>query len=147
MNNAATGKLLQGKSDLKVEPHCCQHPPATEYFLPHLRLLHAGRRPSPGNRCHVVPWEDPGHAAPQGRALEPAVLALLDDPVHLAFAELQLVVLLRLVGVQGQVAVGRGRTRRKHTADVSPTSTPAPWSRKRAETLLGKSGGKGTGCN
>lgn len=130
MNNAATGKFLQGKSDLKAEPPFFQHPPATERLPPHLRLLHPGRRPSPGNRCHVVPWEDPGHAAPQGRALEPAVLALLDDPVHLAFAELQLIVLLRLVGVQGQVAVGRGRTRGKHTADVSPTSTPAPRSRK-----------------
>lgn len=56
---------------------------------------------SPWNRCHVVAWEDTRHATPQRRALEPAVLALLNDPVHLPFAELQLIVLLRLVGIQG----------------------------------------------
>lgn len=60
-----------------------------------------GQWSSPWDRGHVVAWEDTGHATPQRRALEPAVLALLNDPVHLAFAELQLIVLLGLVGIQG----------------------------------------------
>lgn len=66
-----------------------------------LRHIHLGQWSSPGNRSHVVAWEDAGHSAPQRCPLEPAVLALLNDPVHLTFAELQLVILLRLVGVQG----------------------------------------------
>lgn len=68
---------------------------------PQVRHIYLGQRSSPGNGSHVVAWEDAGHPTPQRRPLEPAVLALLNDPVHLTFAELQLVVLLRLVGVQG----------------------------------------------
>lgn len=127
-----------GKCDLKAEAPCFHHPPGTESFLLYLTHLHPGWRSSPGNRCHIVPWEDPRHAAPQRRPLEPAILALLNDPVHLALAELQLIVLLGLVGVQGQVAAGRGHTKNTQlaSATVCPTSAPALWSRRWAETLL-----------
>lgn len=76
---------------------------ATLFSVPSRMPLSPRRSPwsSPWNGCHVVAWEDPGHATPQRRALEPAVLALLNDAVHLPFAQLQLVVLLRLVGIQG----------------------------------------------
>lgn len=63
--------------------------------------------PSPGDRRHVVSWEHPREPGPQGRALEPAVLALLKDTVHLALAQFQLVTLLGLVGVERQVPAGR----------------------------------------
>jgi len=53
-----------GKHDLKAEAPCFQHPPGTESFLLYLTHLHPGWRSSPGNRCHIVPWEDPRHAAP-----------------------------------------------------------------------------------
>lgn len=113
-----------GKRDLKAEAPCFQHPPGTESFLLYLTHLHPGWRSSPGNRCHIVPWEDPRHAAPQRRPLEPAILALLNDPVHLALAELQLIVLLGLVGVQGQVAAGRGHTKKTHSWHQLPPVPP-----------------------
>lgn len=64
---------------------------------------------SPGSRRHVIPRKHPGEPRSQGRALEPAVLALLEDAVGLPLAQLQLVVLLGLVGVERQVPAGRGR--------------------------------------
>lgn len=100
-----------------------------------------GQWSSPWNRCHVVAWEDTRHATPQRRALEPAVLALLNDPVHLPFAQLQLVVLLRLVGIQGQVAVGRGYTGRKHTHDIShhlSCSNSSPTEQKETRSTVQK---------
>lgn len=109
-----------GECDLKAEPPCFWHPPYPESFLPYLRHLHHGWQSSPGNRCHIVPWEDPRHAAPQRRPLEPAILALLNDPVHLALAELQLIILLGLVRIQGQVAVGRGHTKKTQSCHQSP---------------------------
>lgn len=54
---------------------------------------------SPGGRRHVVSWEHPRKASPQGCPLEPAILTLLKDTVHLTLAQLQLVILLGLVGI------------------------------------------------
>lgn len=63
--------------------------------------------PSPGNGCHVVSGEHPRDPGPQGRPLEPAILTLLEDPVHLSLVQLQLVTLLGLVGIERQVPAGK----------------------------------------
>ena len=59
---------------------------------------------SPGDGGDVVPGEDTRGAGPQRGALEPAVLALLRHAVHLPLPQLQLIGLLGLVGIEGQVA-------------------------------------------
>lgn len=92
-------------------------------------LSQAATTTSPGSRSHIVSWEHPREPRPQGCALEPAVLTLLQDIVHLALAQLQLVTLLGLVGVERQVPAGR-RSRARissgrqdgHRATVSPES-------------------------
>lgn len=71
---------------------------------------------SPGSRSHIVSWEHPREPRPQGRALEPTVLTLLQDTVHLALAQLQLITLLGLVGVKRQVPAGR-RSRARISSD------------------------------
>lgn len=92
-------------------------------------FFQAATTTSPGSRSHIVSWEHPREPRPQGCALEPAILTLLQDIVHLAFVQLQLVILLGLVGVECQVpADKRGRARISsgrqdgHRATVSPES-------------------------
>lgn len=68
---------------------------------------------SPGGRRHVVSWEHAREPSPQGCPLEPAILTFLKDTVHLPLAQLQLVVLLGLVGVERQVSAGRSRAKDK----------------------------------
>lgn len=66
-------------------------------------------RASPGDGCHIVAREHARESGAQGRALEPAVPTLLQDTVCVALAQLQLVTLLGLVGVERQVPVGKRR--------------------------------------
>lgn len=67
---------------------------------------------SPGSGHHVVPRKHPREPSLQGCALEPAILTLLKDMVHLTLAQLQLIILLGLVGIERQVPAG-GRNRDK----------------------------------
>lgn len=68
---------------------------------------------SPGGRRHVVSREHAREPSPQRCPLEPAILTLLKDTVHLALAQLQLVILLGLVGIERQVPAGRSRAKDK----------------------------------
>lgn len=58
---------------------------------------------SPGDGRHVVPREHAREPRPQRCALEPAIPTLLQHAVRVALAQLQLVALLGLVGIERQV--------------------------------------------